>query len=206
MNRLAAAFLLSSTPLLATTAPEAAPEAPLACPSTITASDISEAVRSELEGLQVDLTDEAISKIADAVKPKLSGTARPAAEPDPPPKPQLGRRVFDTYEPASVAAQQQDLPLLVSFSMTGCPACFQLKTIKNDPEVVALLSDNYVIANIDARNDPVTTRRFGVRTVPTEIVRYRSREIGRHGVLGSKDSYVTWHRTVLRRRTGVTPQ
>jgi thiol-disulfide isomerase/thioredoxin len=155
----------------------------------------------------VGLTDQAVQKIVDALHPLLSDNARPVAEPQaPPPGPAPGRRVFDSYSEAAQVAQAQDEPLLVSFWMEGCAPCFQLKTIKADPEVSEFLGTNYVVANVNVRTDPATTQQFGVRTVPTEIVRYRSREIGRHGVLGSKQSYLSWHRTVLRRRTGISPR
>ncbi len=75
------------------------------------------------------------------------------------------------YAAAESAARQGEAPLLLHFYADWCGPCRQMEAqVLNAPDVVKELESRVVRAKINVDRDPVTAERFGVTSLPADVL------------------------------------
>ena len=68
-------------------------------------------------------------------------------------------------------ARQQERPLLLLLTTSGCHYCSKMKqSTYRDRLVAADITDHFVAARIDAKKHPTLTKKLGVKVYPTTVI------------------------------------
>ena len=68
-------------------------------------------------------------------------------------------------------ARQQERPLLLLLTTSGCHYCTKMKqSTYRDRRVATDITDHFVAARIDAKKHPVLTKKLGVTAFPTTVI------------------------------------
>lgn len=82
---------------------------------------------------------------------------------------------FQTAQQESAAS---GLPLLVHFYGTNCPPCRQMEAeVFHSAEFEKALAGSFVLVKLEARQDRALLDRFGIRSIPADLVLSPSREV-----------------------------
>ncbi len=82
---------------------------------------------------------------------------------------------FQTAQQESAAS---GLPLLVHFYGTNCPPCRQMEAeVFHSAEFEKAMAGGFVLVKLEARKDRALLERFGIRSIPADLVLSSSREV-----------------------------
>lgn len=86
-------------------------------------------------------------------------------------KANLGPAWKRTYQEAEAEARRLDRPLLLHFGATWCGPCKQMEAqVLNTAEVRRALKDSIVGVKIDIDENPEIAQRYGVDSVPADVI------------------------------------
>lgn len=75
------------------------------------------------------------------------------------------------YQRALQLGRQTGRPVLIHFSATWCVPCQRMdREVFVAPDIRARLAQQFVAVRIDYDRDPAVARRFGVQTLPTDVI------------------------------------
>src|SRR5262249_21783139 len=81
-----------------------------------------------------------------------------------------------------------DVPVLVDFTATWCGPCKMVAPIVD--KIAEEFAGKYKVAKLDIDDAPETTRKYGVRGVPTLIVFKGGQKAGQHVGVTNKETLV----------------
>lgn len=100
-----------------------------------------------------------------AKQPMPAQAAAPAARPAPQPV------WYASYSEALAAAERLERPMLIHFYAPWCGPCARMdREVFAAPDVQRMLSERFVAVKINTDQEPALSKRFGVNSLPSDLV------------------------------------
>lgn len=97
------------------------------------------------------------------------------------------------YKDAIEVSRNTNKKVYVLFTKEKCTWCDKQKETHNNPDVINLLKQSYIVTYVDIGKEPEIGKRYGIRSVPTNVIIDFEEKVEKK-TLGykNKDSFIKW--------------